>query len=466
MPINRRHLLTGMGAGLLATGTPGVFTAHAAQTSGYKALVCLFLFGGMDSHDVILPYDTASYDGFADIRQTLLAEQGASRARDNLLSLNAALPGNNAGRQLALPPEMPRLKQLFDQGNAAVIGNVGPLIEPTTLSDIEADRARLPRRLYSHNDQQSTWMAGAPEGAQFGWGGLFADAMIAAGANLDADFTSITATEASTFLVGRDANPYRISSEGAPEVELLERVGYSRGSPEGDRLFTLLDTYFRGHSQNHAHILQRDLGGVMGQGYQNNQRFSEAFERSSGSFNTQFPRDNLGRQLQSVANTIAIRGELRAARQIFFVGIGGFDTHSGQAQSLPARLATIDAGVASFYSALSELGLQNDVTLFTASDFGRTLAVNGDGTDHGWGGHQIVVGGGVNGGLYGAFPQPELGHEQDAGGGRLIPQVSVEQYASTLGGWFGLNSAELDRAMPQRQNFDLSGLDFLSRGNV
>ena len=179
-------------------------------------------------------------------------------------------------------------------------------------------------------------------------------------------------------------------------------------------------------------------------------------------FSTTFGDNFLGRQLRAVANTIAIRDALTVNRQVFFVAVGGFDTHSGQVGSMPTMQREIDEGVVGFYRAMQELGLSNDVTLFTASDFGRTLSVNGDGTDHGWGGHHFVVGGAVQGGqIYGDIPPYELGHDLDAGNGRLIPTTSVEQFAEPLGRWFGLNDSEIAAALPNLSNFGGAGLNFV-----
>ena len=185
--IDRRLFLKTTGAAALATAIasnrPVSFNAHAANTSGYKALVCVFLLGGLDNHDVLLPFDQTSYASFSTARQSLLSRQGNARQRASLLTIVPQDTDVLGGRQVALPPEMPQMKALFDQGVAAIVANVGPLIEPVTRTTFENGAARLPPRLFSHNDQQATWQASAPEGAQFGWGGLFADAVLGSGAN-------------------------------------------------------------------------------------------------------------------------------------------------------------------------------------------------------------------------------------------------------------------------------------------
>ena len=229
MSFNRRFFLKSLGASALAStaafGRPGIFTAHAANTTGYKALVCVFLFGGLDNHDVLIPYDQPSYDAFTRLRPSLLAQQGASRARSSLLALTPATDTVLQGRQVALPPEMPQMKALFDQGKVAIVGNVGPLLEPTTRTRFESGAANLPPRLFSHNDQQNVWQASAPEGAQFGWGGLFADAVLASGANSAApEFTTIAAEEVGPFLTGNASRPFRVNPEGAARVSYLEAL--------------------------------------------------------------------------------------------------------------------------------------------------------------------------------------------------------------------------------------------------
>ncbi|MEO1041092.1 MAG: DUF1501 domain-containing protein [Pseudomonadota bacterium] len=463
MTTNRRTFLKGAGAAAISaagvSGVPATFTAHAAGTSGYKALVCVFLFGGLDNHDFILPYDQSSYDAFASIRQTLLTTQGTSRDRASLLALNPLNASDFGSRQFALPPEMPLLKGLFDSGNMALVGNVGPLIEPVTRTTFENGSARVPPRLFSHNDQQATWQSSEPEGAQFGWGGLFADAMLSAGGNAASpEFTTISSSEVGPFLTGNVAQPYQVSVEGSAQIAVLEDL--DEGTLTGDEaaFFAHVKDRFRAQGFNGTNILAQDLATKFRDGIDTNDQYDEA-RAALSPLATSFPQNSLGFQLRSVAETIAIRGALSASRQIFFVGIGGFDTHSSQARTLPSLLSSMDAGLAAFNSAMIELGLSNDVTLFTASDFGRTLAVNGDGTDHGWGGHQLVMGGAVNGNrIFGTLPEPVLDTEQDTGGGRWIPSLSVEQYADPLGQWWGLTPSEVSTALPNLSNFSGAGL--------
>ena len=402
--ISRRSAVRMLGVGAIAgtaiTGAPGVFTTHAADTSDYRALVCVFLFGGMDSHDVVLPFDAGEYASWRNIRRSFVARQGVSRDLASLLSL----------------------------------------------------------RHFSHNDQQIIWQAGAPEGAQFGWGGLFADAVLASGGNSNRpQFTTITTEDVGPFLTGRTAAPFRIGTEGAAQVKILEEF-----ADETDPAFVsavrdqLAAAQFAG-----TNVTERDLAAKFAGGLETNEFYAQALAGSNPSF-AGFGNGPLSAQLRAVANTIAVRGALSASRQIFFVGIGGFDTHSAQAVDLPNLLRELDTGVAAFHSAMVSLGLSQEVTLFTASDFGRTLAVNGDGTDHGWGSHHFVVGGAVRGGdVYGEVPPATIGHAQEVGGGRLIPSLAVAQYAAQLGSWFGLNDAEINSALPNLGRFSQPSWRFI-----
>lgn len=460
MMIDRRRFLRSVAAtslvGAGAHAIPRTWTAHAAETGGYRALVCVFLFGGLDGHDLLLPYDLPSWESFSTIRQTLLnGYEGGARSRESLLPLapdNASLFGS---RQFALPPEMPLLRNLFDEGRAAIVGNVGPLIEPVTAAAFANGSARVPSRLFSHNDQQSTWQASAPEGALLGWGGLFADAALASGANASgAAFTNLSMAGVGPFLTGNVASPYQVSVSGSASINVLQTAGGELGAFLGE-----VEDRFRAEGFTGSNILARDIAAKVREGIDSNSAF-DAARRQAIPLLTPFPETPLGGQLKAVAETISIRDALFASRQIFFVGIGGFDTHSDQGIDLPGLLAQIDGALAAFDTAMIELGVVDSVTTFTASDFGRTLTVNGDGTDHGWGGHHILMGGSVRGRhIFGDIPPAELDHPFDAGAGRLIPSLAVEQFAAPLGRWWGLDDDEIAAALPNLGNFDPSGLD-------
>ena len=430
------------------------FNAFAADVSGYKALVCVFLFGGMDGHDTVIPYDTPSYNQYADIRRALFdqynaIEGGSTRTRDRLLPLNLVNASDFPGRQFALPPELGPLHQLVDQGNAAIVSNVGPLVVPLTRDEFRNGSAPRPPRLFSHNDQQSVWMASQPEGASFGWGGRIADMAQASAGNPDSTFTAISAAGNTVFLSGEIVGQYQVGTNGPSEIR-----GVGDNSLYGSQaLPDLFEAHLRSEGQSLSNVLRRDFVNVVDSSIDANRTLRDSFE-DAPPFMTEFPNSRLGRQLQVVAQIIALRATLGVSRQVFFVSTGGFDTHSNQANSIPNLHGNIAASMRAFYDATMELGVANDVTSFTASDFGRTLTVNRDGTDHGWGGHHFVVGGSVAGNrMYGGFPEAAIGHSLDTNNGRIIPTTSVDQYAATLGSWFGLNSTELQDALPGLSNF-------------
>lgn len=430
--------------------------SRAADTSDYKALVCLFLFGGLDNHDTVLPYDRSSYDAFTGFRGDLLQAQGGSRARDNLLPLGTAAESQFGSRQFALPPELSGIKDLYDQGDAAIVGNVGPLLQPTNRINFENASVALPPRLFSHNDQQATWQASAPEGASFGWGGRFADALLSG--NAAPEFSTISSFGDGLFLTGEQARPYNVSPAGAAQVELLETLE-REGNGEAA---SAIRAFLRGANYSGGNVFARDMRTASRTSLDANALYNAALTEAQP-IATEFPGSTLGEGLKAVAQAITLRSSLQLNRQVFFVGLGGFDTHSGQADTLPGLLSVLDSAVTAFYSEMLRQGLSQNVTLFTASDFGRTLTVNGDGTDHGWAGHHFVIGGGVQGGsVYGDLPPIALGHEQDAGGGRLIPTTSVEQFAAPMGRWLGLTDQELQSALPNLASVPpTSPLDFL-----
>jgi uncharacterized protein (DUF1501 family) len=430
------------------------FNALAASTTGYKALVCVFLFGGMDNHDTVLPYDDTSYNQYTSLRRTLINEYnglqgGSSRTQARLLALNPSNAANFGGRQFALGEALTPIHQLFTSGQAAIVGNVGPLIEPLNRTQWRNGGARSPERLFSHNDQQSTWMAAAPEGASFGWGGRLADMAIASRANTNASFTAVSVSGNTVYLNGQEATGFSLGLNGPTQIRAIDRPGLYNSQALPGQISDLVQDV----PNARVNLFERDVATIHRRSITLN-RDLEAALSAQAPFATVFPTSSLAQQLQAVARMIAARSTLGVSRQIYFVATGGYDTHSSQAPTLTALHTTLAGAMRAFYDATVELGVQNDVTAFTASDFGRTLAVNGDGTDHGWGGHHFVVGGAVNGNrILGDIPPPVIDHAQDSGSGRLIPNVSVEQFAASLAAWFGLTSSEIQSALPNIGNF-------------
>ena len=479
--LDRRHFLKNIGAtgavsfaaGAGILSTLGQSTAYAADVSGYKALVCLFFLGGQDSFDTVLPYDQPSLDRLAEIRPGLFSDYarqngGSSRDQSRLLALN---PSNAAGlgsRQFALPEALSPLKSLFDSGDAAIIGNVGPLIEPLSRDEYQSKSKPRPRRLFSHNDQQSTWVSSATEGETIGWGGKLADAVNASSANSNPAFSAISASGQSVFLSGQNTQPYALTSGGPAQVNGLHnyRSALLGTGSENDTAVQMLDEHYRAMGPQRANLFERDIATIAERAFSSNDQYRSALENAA-ELTTVFPNTSIGRQLRDIANTINVKSDLGMNRQVFYAATGGFDTHSNQANQLASRHTQYADAIAAFHAATVEMGVQNDVTLFTASDFGRTLIDNGDGTDHGWGAHHFVVGGGVQGNaIYGDMPLYDLETETDAGKGRLIPTTSVEQYAATLGKWFGLSDAELLSALPALSNFASRDLGFMGGASV
>ncbi|MGF1543829.1 MAG: DUF1501 domain-containing protein [Parvularculaceae bacterium] len=459
--LSRRDFVKNVSAAGAAAGifpALGGMAARAADVSGYKALVCVFFKGGMDHYDTVLPYDNPSYDRIAEIRQELFnayqrREGGSTRVRSALMPLEPANAADFGARRFALPPELAGVHDLFTRGRAAIVGNVGPLVETLTRETFRNRSGRRPARLFSHNDQQSTWMSLAPEGERFGWGGRFADAALASSANVNPTFTAISVTGNDVFLTGEQATQYQINGGRPQDPEILRRNSLFGTARNSDVARAVMRDHLRADGALINNLFARDVTSIARRAIDSNTLFGEALE-TAPTFTTPFPDSRLGGQLRTVAETIAVRGALGANRQVFFASTGGFDTHARQWNSLPNLHAQFDAAVVAFNAAMEELGMENDVTLFTASDFGRTLVNNDDGSDHGWGAHHFVVGGAVDGGrIFGDIPPADVEHTLDAGRGRLIPTTSVEQFAAPLGRWFGLNPAEIDAALPGLATF-------------
>lgn len=435
---------------LAAMGEAAAFTA-----TDYKALVCIFLYGGNDYANTVVTYDDASYNRYSAIRgggagQTAGGIALAKAAlTPTLLNPTQALPDN---RQYALHPAMGGLAQLFNNGKAAVQLNVGPLVVPLTRAQYNsADRKAypLPPKLFSHNDQQSVWQSSSPEGSTVGWGGNLGD--LALSSNGNSLFTCISVTGNAVYLSGDAALQYQVSTGGAIAINGVKNNVYGQSAVR-NALATLVQ-------QPSSHTLEDEYTRVT--------RRAIAAESSvtSGlagvSLATAFPAGNpLADQLKMVARLIGARQTLGAKRQVFMVSLGGFDLHDNLIAQQPVLMQRLSEAMTSFYTATVELGLADRVTAFTASDFGRTLTSNGDGSDHGWGGHHLVVGGAVKGqAFYGSAPPVSVTNtaapedQWHVGQGRLLPTTSVDQYAATLARWFGVGPGEMAGILPNLGHF-------------
>jgi uncharacterized protein (DUF1501 family) len=438
-----------------ALGLAGIGEASAFVNDGsYKALVCVFLYGGNDHGNTVIPFDPTNHSLYEQIRPSLAIPRASLAA--TALSHPAEQRLTN-DLQFALSPSMPRLKSHFDRGNLAILLNVGPLLAPLTKAQYLSSNTTAnprPSKLFSHNDQQSTWQSFQPEGAPRGWGGRIGD--LAMSVNQNAMFTAINATGNAVFLSGQNAFPYRITSRGATTSTAMNSGRLFNSTAAADAMRAIIGTH-------HQHAFEQDYARMTDRAIKYGGFVNDAFSKAQ--LSTAFPANNtLAMQLEAVARMIAARNALGVQRQVFLVSLGGFDTHRNQNVNHPGLLSRVDEAVDAFYRATVELGVANSVTTFTASDFGRTLSANGSGTDHGWGGHHFVIGGGVNGGrYYGRAPEVSLTSDDQVGRGRLLPTTSVDEYSTTLALWMGVAPSELSLVAPNVGRFARPDLGFMTR---
>ena len=451
---------------LAAAGTAAPFAlslaamseAAAFNATDYKALVCVFLLGGNDYANTVVAYDDISYGKYSAVRgagaggSASIVLPKASLAA-TVLKPQVALA---QGREYALHPSMPGLTKLFNDGAAAVMLNVGPLVVPLTKAQYLSNNTTkypVPPKLFSHNDQQSVWQSSSPEGSTIGWGGNIGD--LALSGNTNSLFTCISLAGNSVYLAGDQALQYQCSPSGAVSAKALK--GNFFYEPAMRSAFAELI------QQSSSHVLENEYNKVT------RRAIAAEAQVSSGiagvTLKTAFPAGNsLAGQLKVVAQLIGARTALGNKRQVFMVQMGGFDLHDNLMSKQPALMQQVSEAMSAFYSATVELGVANSVTSFTASDFGRTLTSSGDGSDHGWGGHHLVMGGAVNGkSFYGTPPPISVGStsapddQWHVGQGRLLPTTSVDQYAATLAQWFGVAPTELGEALPNLRNFGEAG---------
>lgn len=447
--LNRRDFLRTSGAAALLAATPGLAYSQVVGGGGsftdYRALVCVFLFGGNDSFNMLVPNTSAEYSAYAASRQNLALLQS------DLLPIS---PASSGGPDYGLHPAMGGIHGLFQSGNAAFITNVGPLVEETTKDQFLNRSVALPPQLFSHNDQQDQWTSlRGNEQSKTGWAGRMAD-LIRDGVAGQQMATNASLFGSNLFQSADETVAYVMGPDGPVQFQGFSTV-------PGDILNEQRLAFGRVVDAQYGSIYERGFADVQRRAIDAAETVSAAIANAP-TINTVFPESQLSTQLQTVARLIAVRDELQMQRQIFFVAAGGFDSHDDQNLNQPGLLGGISDAIAAFHTATVELNIDNSVTTFTQSDFGRTLTSNGDGTDHAWGGNQFVVGGAVNGGdLYGNYPLLQIGGPEDVGGGRMIPSTSADQYAATLARWFGIEETDLNVVAPNLANFAQRDLGFM-----
>ena len=406
----------------------------------YKALVCVFLYGGNDGNNVIIPHDADGYAAYAAARSVLAIPQSAL--------LPIILPDGD-GRDFGFHPKLPELQSLFNQGKLALVANVGTLVGPITKTEYLSGGAAVPPELFSHSDQSVQWQTSAPNEVRIGWGGRTADLLSSMNGNTNVSLT-ISVAGTNVFEAGNAVIPFQVSPTSS-----FGLAGFNGTANANVRLQAFKELL----AQPHQNLLEKAYADTVTRSIADNEMLLAV-----PPINTTFPNTDLGRQLKMVARFIGGRTNLGMQRQIFFCAVSGYDTHSGQLTAQTNLLTELNQALSAFYSATVELGVEQQVTTFTASDFGRTFRSNGYGSDHGWGNHQFVLGGAVRGGrLYGTFPTLAIDGPDDTGQqGRWIPTTSVEEFSATMASWFGVADSDLPTIFPNIGRFANPNLGFLS----
>lgn len=442
-------------AACAALGTSGILNtifdlrrlsaATISSAAGdYKALVCLFLFGGNDANNVIIPHDNSGYTSYAAARGVLAIPQ--------MSLLPLTLQGGD-GRDFGFHPSLPELQTLFNQGHLAIVANVGTLVAPITRAQYLNGGVAVPSQLFSHADQSVQWQTSVPDQiSRTGWGGRMADVVQSLNSNAKVSL-SISIAGTNTFEVGNVVLPYTVSPTGS-----IGLSGFNGSANDNVRLQAFKDLLAL--PQNN--LFEKAYADTVSRSIADNELLTTALT-GIPTLQTQFPTTDLGNQLNMIAKLIAARSNLSMNRQIFFCSVGGYDTHGDQLAGQAGLLTELSQALNAFYSATAELGVANQVTTFTASDFGRTYPTNGSGSDHGWGSHQFVMGGAVKGGrLFGTFPTLAVNGPDDTGQGRWIPSTSVDEFSSTMASWFGVSASDLPTVLPNIGRFAHPDLGFFA----
>ncbi len=430
--------------GAIASPSTGSVTANATD---YKALVCLFLQGGNDANNLLIPNDSAGYASYAAGRGALALPQ---------TGLLALAPRTSDGRAFALHPSMPEFHSLFGQGKAAILANTGTLVVPTSKAQYSSQSVPLPPQLFSHSDQQVEWQSSVPDKPfSTGWGGRLADLTDAFNSNNSISM-SISLAGQNSFQVGRTVAQYSVGTNG---VVSLSGSSTSATSAAGIRTKAQNDLL----AAQNGSLFKTAFAGTTRDAIADSALLAQYIGASAPiPFTTTFPTTSLGQQLKMIARLVAAAPSLGLKRQIFFARVGGWDLHDNQLGAHATLLADLSTSLKAFYDSTVELGVANQVTTFTASDFGRTYNTNGDGSDHGWGSHHLILGGAVQGNdIYGRVPDLTINGPDDTGRGRWIPTTSVDEYSATLATWFGVSATNLSTVLPNIGRFAKPNLGFL-----
>jgi uncharacterized protein (DUF1501 family) len=427
--------------------------AQSSAPAPYQALVCIFLFGGNDGNNLLVPTDTTGYNNYFTIRGDA-NNGGLGLAMPSLLAIAPKTP-QSGNTLFGMHPSMPELQSLFTSGQLAFLANVGTLSKPLTRAQYLAPAPPVPAHLFSHADQQQQWQTLQVDGFyRSGWAGRVADSVNPA-FNMNSNFPPITSVAGSAiFATGQTTRPYAMIPGTTPGLS-----GFDSSAPSTARLQALqqLLTFDTGIS------LIQAASSITSNSLLNSKTLSGALA-SAPALATVFPATGLANQLKQVAQIISVRSALGLSRQVFFCSLGGFDTHSAQIAIQGPLLQQLSQAMSAFYSATVELNVAQQVTTFTMSDFSRTFQPgSNNGSDHAWGSVQMILGGAVKGGdIYGTLPVFVLAGPNDAGNnGRWIPTTSIDQYGATLAQWFGVSAANLSPIFPNLGNFATQNLGFI-----
>lgn len=418
--------------------------AMAQAGPNYRALVCVFLYGGNDSNNTIIPMDDANFQAYTTARASLALQASALTPVESV-----------SGAPYGFFSPLAEVASMFSSKELAVVANVGSLVQPLTRAQYQAQQAPIPSNLFSHADQQQQWQTSIAQGnSPTGWGGRVADYVAAQKLN-SSKFPAFLSVAGNT-LEGAGAKTQMMAIEAGQSLTL---AGFNSAAAAQARL-SALDNLL---TLNSGVALAQAANSTMSMSLADAKSLAAALAKAPA-LSTKFPTTNLGQQLQQVAQIIQVQADLGMSRQVFFCSIGSFDTHTGELPTLNTLYPELSQALAAFYSATQELGMAQNVTTFTESDFNRTFQpTTGDGSDHAWGGHHLVLGGAVQGGqIYGQFPTFELGGPDDTDvRGRWIPTTSIDQYGATLCSWFGVPDSAMNTIFPNLANFGAQKLSFL-----